>query len=338
MKLLSLVIPCYNSQDYMERCIHTLLTGGTDVEILIINDGSTDDTGKIADYYASEYPDIIRAIHQLNGGHGEAINTGVRNAEGIYFKVVDSDDWVDIPSYRKILDVLRNLLERQCIVDMVISNFVYDKEGAKHKRNMHYQSVLPENRIFTWNETGRFKIGQYLLMHSIIYRTEILKGSGLKLPAHTFYVDNLFASVPLKYVQNMYYINVDFYHYYIGRKDQSVNETIMIKRIDQQIEVNKLMLDFLNLGMVYEKRLRRYLLHYLEIVTAVSNVMLLRSGTMSNLGKKKKLWRYIKEMDRAVYNQIRWGVLGIFLNLPGLLGRKIPVTIYRIARKVIGFN
>lgn len=338
MKLLSLVIPCYNSQDYMERCIHTLLAGGTDVEILIIDDGSTDSTGKIADYYVSEYPDIIRAIHQLNGGHGEAINTGVRNAEGIYFKVVDSDDWVDIPSYRKILDVLRNLLERQCIADMLISNFVYDKEGAKHKRTMHYQNVLPENRIFTWDETGRFKIGQYLLMHSIIYRTEILKNSGLKLPAHTFYVDNLFASVPLKYVQNMYYINVDFYHYYIGRQDQSVNENIMIKRIDQQIRVNQLMLDSLSLDIVYEKRLRKYLLHYLEIVTAVSNVMLLRSGTMPNLEKKKKLWRYIKEKDRTVYNRIRWGVLGVFLNLPGLPGRKIPVIIYQIARRVIGFN
>lgn len=338
MKLLSLVIPCYNSQDYMERCIHTLLAGGADVEILIIDDGSTDSTGKIADYYASEYPDIIKAIHQLNGGHGEAINTGMRNAEGIYFKVVDSDDWVDIPSYRKILDVLKNLLERHCIADMLISNFVYDKEGAKHKRTMHYQNVLPEKRIFTWDETGRFKIGQYLLMHSIIYRTEILKGSGLKLPAHTFYVDNLFASVPLKYVQNMYYINVDFYHYYIGRKDQSVNETIMIKRIDQQIRVNQLMLDSLSLDTVYEKRLRKYLLHYLEIVTSVSNVMLLRSGTMPNLEKKKKLWRYIKEKDCAVYNRIRWGVLGVFLNLPGLPGRKIPVIIYQIARKVIGFN
>jgi len=338
MKLLSLVIPCYNSQDYMERCIHTLLAGGADVEILIIDDGSTDSTGKIADYYASEYPDIIKAIHQLNGGHGEAINTGMRNAEGIYFKVVDSDDWVDIPSYRKILDVLKNLLERHCIADMLISNFVYDKEGAKHKKTMHYQNVLPEKRIFTWDETGRFKIGQYLLMHSIIYRTEILKGSGLKLPAHTFYVDNLFASVPLKYVQNMYYINVDFYHYYIGRKDQSVNETIMIKRIDQQIRVNQLMLDSLSLDTVYEKRLRKYLLHYLEIVTSVSNVMLLRSGTMPNLEKKKKLWRYIKEKDCAVYNRIRWGVLGVFLNLPGLPGRKIPVIIYQIARKMIGFN
>lgn len=338
MKLLSLVIPCYNSQDYMERCIHTLLAGGTDIEILIIDDGSTDSTGKIADYYASEYPNIIRAIHQLNGGHGEAINTGVRNAEGIYFKVVDSDDWVDIPSYRKILDVLKNLLERHCIADMLISNFVYDKEGAKHKRTMHYQNVLPENRIFTWDETGRFKIGQYLLMHSIIYRTEILKNRGLKLPAHTFYVDNLFASVPLKYVKNMYYINVDFYHYYIGRQDQSVNEIIMIKRIDQQIRVNQLMVDSLSLDMAYEKRLRKYLLHYLEIVTAVSNVMLLRSGTMPNLKKKKKLWRYIKEKDRVVYNRIRWGVLGVFLNLPGLPGRKIPVIIYQIARKMIGFN
>ena len=107
MKLLSFAIPCYNSKDYMEHCIESILPGGDDVEIIIVDDGSKDETAAIADRYAAEYPDIVKAVHQENGGHGEAVNTGLKNATGKYFKVVDSDDWVDLESYKKILDKLR---------------------------------------------------------------------------------------------------------------------------------------------------------------------------------------------------------------------------------------
>ena len=92
MKLLSIAIPCYNSQDYMESCIESLLVGGEEVEILIVDDGSSDRTAEIADDYARKYPTIVKAIHQENKGHGGAVNTGLAHATGLYFKVVDSDD------------------------------------------------------------------------------------------------------------------------------------------------------------------------------------------------------------------------------------------------------
>lgn len=220
----------------------------------------------------------------------------------------------------------------------MISNFVYEKEGARHRKVMRYRDVLPHDRIFTWQETKRFKIGQYLLMHSMIYRTELLRRSGLRLPAHTFYVDNLFAYFPMQYVKTMYYLDVNLYRYYIGRQDQSVNETVMIKRIDQQIKVNQMMMDGMKLDWIKNKELRNYLFHYLEIVTTVSSIMLLRSKTDENLQKKKELWEYIKKTDRDVYGRMRWGMFGLFLNLPGFLGRKIPVGVYLVARKVVGFN
>lgn len=94
MKIVSFAIPCYNSEGYMSKCIESLLPGGEDVEIIIVDDGSSDRTAEIADAYAEKYPTIIKAIHQENGGHGCAVNTGLANASGIYFKVVDSDDWV----------------------------------------------------------------------------------------------------------------------------------------------------------------------------------------------------------------------------------------------------
>ena len=95
MKLITFTVPCYNSAAYMDHCIETLLTAGEDAEIILVDDGSKDDTGKIADAYAEKYPTIVRVIHQENGGHGEGVNQGIRNATGVYFKVVDSDDWLD---------------------------------------------------------------------------------------------------------------------------------------------------------------------------------------------------------------------------------------------------
>ena len=130
MKLLTFAIPCYNSEAYMEKCIDSILIGGEDVEILIVDDGSKDRTAEIADEYEKKYPTICRAIHQENGGHGEAVNTGIRNATGLYFKVVDSDDWVDPYAYIKILDKLREIVAGNETLDMFLANYVYEKEGA----------------------------------------------------------------------------------------------------------------------------------------------------------------------------------------------------------------
>ena len=134
MKLLSVAIPCYNSEAYMRHCIESLLEGGDEVEILIVDDGSTkDNTALIADEYQEKYPGICKAIHQENGGHGEAVNTGLKNAGGIYFKVVDSDDWVDKDAYMEVLKTLREFVYGKETLDMLISNFVYEKQGARHK-------------------------------------------------------------------------------------------------------------------------------------------------------------------------------------------------------------
>lgn len=339
MKLLTVAIPCYNSESYMEHCINTLLTGGEEVEIIIVDDGSAKDrTGEIADRYAREYPTICRAIHQENGGHGEAVNTGLKNATGIFFKVVDSDDWVNEQAYKAVLDTLRRFLYGKDTLDMLITNFVYEKQGAKHKKVMNYNLALPKNELFTWSDVKVFMAGQYILMHSVVYRTELLRECNLELPMHTFYVDNIFVYEPLPHVKNMYYLDVNFYRYFIGRSDQSVNEQVMIGRIDQQILVTKLMLGYYDVTKIQNKKLRHYMTRYLEIMMVISSILAIRSGTEENMQKKKELWEHVKKTNLPLYLRLRFGFLGQGMNLPGKSGRQLSIAGYKIAQKFFGFN
>jgi len=339
MKLLSVIVPSYNSQDYLEKCLESLLSVKEDsLEILIINDGSQDRTGEIADSFAFQYPDIVKTVHQENKGHGGAVNTGIEKASGLYVKVVDSDDWIERESFEKILTTLKGFVNNKQTVDLLISNFVYEKEGAKQKKAVSFENALPQDRIFTWDEIGLFRKGQYLLMHALIYRKQVLTESALKLPEHTFYVDNLFAYLPLDFVHSLYYLNVNLYRYYIGREDQSVNESVMIKRIDQQLKVNWIMIEERPLNLSRNINLQLYMLHYLEIITTVSSILLIRSKKPEYIRKKRELWRSIKDRDRQLYHRLRFGLLGHVVNLPGRMGRYISIELYKLSQRAFGFN
>lgn len=338
MKIISFTVPCYNSAGYMEKCVESLLCGGSDVEIILVDDGSNDDTAKIADSYAARYPNVVKTIHQENGGHGEAVNTGLANATGLYFKVVDSDDWLDAPELRQVLDKLRAVHSAGTVIDMMVCNYVYEHMVDGSSFIMQYRSTLPQNRIFGWADLGKFKISEYILMHSVIYRRELLQECGLRLPKHTFYVDHLFVYQPLPFVKTLYYMDVNLYRYLIGRADQSVNEQTMIRRIDQQIRVNKLMIMAPELNMVADKRLRKYMINYLSMVTTATNVFCILSKSKENLKKKNELWDFLHSRDKKLYKRLRYNLFGIFTNLPGHAGRKITTGLYRIARKIYKFN
>lgn len=337
MKLLSFVIPCYNSEGYMRRCIDSILTGGEATELIIVNDGSSDGTARIADEYANAYPTIVKVVHQENGGHGEAINSGLKNASGLFFKVVDSDDWVDLKAYKKIMEVIK-ALSTQTNVDMIISNFVYEKVGVEKKKVIDFGRAFPENRVFKWDEIGYLKKRQFIMMHSVIFRTQLLKSCGLSLPKHTFYVDNLFVFHPLPHVKTLYYVNVDFYRYFIGREDQSVNEAIMIKRIDQQIKVTKLMIESYLNSKITSKRLENYMVSFLDSVTMVSSTLAIRSGEFENLKKKQELFSFIEQRDKELYRRIRHSFFGWSTHMPGKVGRRFTMVLYKIGRKYVGID
>ena len=338
MKLLSAAVPCYNSANYMEKAIESLLKGGEDMEIIIVNDGSTDDTAKIADQYALKYPNIIKVIHQENGGHGCAVNTGLANATGLYYKVVDSDDWLNERALLQVLALIKSLLNDGNVVDLLIANYVYEKPSMDKKKVMNYRTALPKDEIFTWNDIKFFKQSQYILMHSAIYRTKLLRDCGLELPKHTFYVDNIFVYQPLPYVKTMYYLDVNLYRYFIGRDDQSVNEKNMIKRIDQQIRVNKIIIDSHDVFQVKNKKLQAYMIRFITMMMTVSSVYLIKEGSEESLLKKDELWSYLEKKNRKLYKKVSSKLLGRSMNLPGRVGRKIVEVGYTISKRIFGFG
>ena len=176
-------------------------------------------------------------------------------------------------------------------------------------------------------------------MHSVMYRTEVLRQCGMVLPKHTFYVDNIFVYQPLPYVKSMYYMDLDLYRYFIGRADQSVNESVMIGRVDQQLRVTKHMIDCQDLDALKDqKRLRAYMVHYLSVMMAVSDIFLLLDGSAEAHAKKAELWQYLKDhVTPGVYRAVRVNLGGLTdLRFPG--GDKVVVATYRQLRKIFKFN
>ena len=149
---LTFVIPCYNSEDYMDACISSMIGAGEDTEIIIVNDGSKDHTGAKADKWAQAMPDKIRVIHQENAGHGGAVMAGLRAARGQYLKVVDSDDWLDRVGLNLLMSKLRTFLTHNERVDLVVCNYVYEHVLTGSRKVIRYNRALPLNRVITWNQ------------------------------------------------------------------------------------------------------------------------------------------------------------------------------------------
>ncbi len=341
--LVTFAIPCYNSAEYMDRCIESNLDArihDDDLEIVVVDDGSQrDDTPRKADEWAAAHPGIIKAVHQENGGHGAAVLTGLAHAAGLYYKVVDSDDWIDRDAARRLLADVRDLVSRGVSVDLFITNYVYEHVADDTRNAVGYRGTLPEGRVFGWDDVKSFRIDRNLLMHALMYRTDVLRAGGVPLPRHTFYVDNIYAYVPLPRCELLFYRDVDLYRYYIGREDQSVNERVMVGRYEQQLRITRIMMEAYHLfDDVKSPRLRAYMFNYFTLMMTISTLFGHMSSEEGSDEKVAALWDDLKAFDGRMYQKVRRHYLGVLANLPGEWGKRLSVALYRAVRKVVKFN
>lgn len=307
MKLISFTVPCYNSQDYMKKCIDSILTGGEDVEIIIVNDGSKDDTVKIANEYKERFPEIVKVVDKENGGHGSGVNAGLKEATGLYYKVVDSDDWLDTDALKTLIETIKGHMSAGTLPDLYVTNFIYDKVSDGTRYVSGYEAMIPQNRIVDWNEIKKFKYSHMMLMHALLYKRENLIESGTILPEHTFYVDEYYAYRPLPFMKTVYYLNVDLYHYFIGRSDQSVNLSNIVKRYEQQVRVMKCLIDSYTWDEIKKmpKGLKNYMWHSLSVILITVMFFVCCETTPERKRTYKELWQYIKNRDKKLYKRLR---------------------------------
>ena len=333
MKYISFVVPCYNSEEYMEKCIESLLIGKDDVEIIIIDDGGKDNTGKIADKYQKKYPNIVKAIHQENGGHGEGINVGLKHATGKYFKVVDSDDWLDEDAYKKLLKEIKHI-----DTDLVVCNYVYTYTDGRSDQVISFANVYDEGKVLTWDDIHKFKVTQYPSLHSMMYKKSVLDKSNIDLPKHVFYEDNLFIYLPLVNTKTIYYLDLDLYRYYIGRADQSVQESQMIKRSSHQVLVSEKVCIAYDLTKIENKKLRKLMTRECIFLMTIGVVFSRLAFNKEGEKQYKELWKSVKEKNPKLYRRMRYFSMATFVSIPGKLGRQIMKLGYRFAHSLVNFN
>ncbi|MBO7377771.1 MAG: glycosyltransferase family 2 protein [Clostridia bacterium] len=307
MKLITFAVPCYNSEAYMRKCVDSLLTGGDDVEIIIVNDGSKDDTIKIANEYKERFPGIVRVIDKENGGHGSGVNAGAANAVGLYYKVVDSDDWVDESALKTLLDTIKKHLAEDDLPDLYVTNFVYTHVQDNTEYVSEYTKNMPAGKMIGWEEVKPFRRTKMLLMHALTYKTEKLRASETILPEHTYYVDDYFCYKPLPFMKKIFYLNVDLYRYFIGRADQSVNINNFVKNYEMQLRVMRCIVDSYYLEEINKmpKGLKRYMWHDLSAFMITTMLFVGAKDTPERRAKLKELWQHIKERDIAMYKKLR---------------------------------
>lgn len=334
-KLITFCIPSYNSEEYLHFSVDSLLECGEDIEVLIINDGSKDRTGEIADEYASKY-DFIKAIHQENAGHGGGINNGLKLATGLYFKVLDSDDWVDTETLKAIIQEIKNGSQP----DLFVTDFVYRLGRDGNTRRMSFASLFKKNKECTWQTIGKFNFKNSLTLHSVMYKTSIIKESGVVLPEHCSYEDNYLIYCPLRYVKSIKYLELPFYQYLIGRSGQSMEGPTCVRKWRDFIKDGTLAFDYQDIMAIkkQDKKLYKVLWHHLELQMLCMIQFTRVNGSKEAKAALKEFWRHAKEKYPKMYGKIRHRSFAFFIGFPGPIGSFITKIGYKVSLKVVKYS
>lgn len=336
MKLLTVAVPCYNSADYMRKCIDSLLVGGDRIEIVIIDDGSTDDTGVIADDYAAKCPNIVKVVHQPNGGHGEGINQGLAKAVGLYFRVCDSDDWLESEALLTLLDKMEQA-EADGGYDLFVTNYVYSHEDAKKDNVIDYKHEFRNGKATSWSRTRKFGLNTYLTLHSCTFRTDVVRKCGIVLPKHVFYEDNLFVYAVLPYTEKLCYLDINLYRYFIGREGQSVQSDVFARRYAQQMYISKLVFEMYDIGKQIEanKKRGKYMYHEVRMLLAIATAGARLNGSEQAERDWADMWKDCIKHDPKYGKKLRYLTPIAFQTLPGKVGGRIANSLYRLTRKLV---
>ena len=301
-KTLTIVVPTYNVEKYLDRCIESLVFDDSilkDLEIIIVNDGSKDNSLEIAKKYEKKYPKTVKVIDKENGGHGSTINVGLKAATGKYFRVIDSDDWVNVDDFSKLVKDLKKI-----DLDLVITDYQQEQVFNNSIILLNYKN-LEYNKVYKFEDLDLELLKpDYFCMASMNIKTEILKEAKLELDEHCFYVDMEYLLFPLKYLNNFIYLNYNVYRYFIGRPDQSVNPEALVRNRKHHEKVLKRLIEFYTTEDL-SKNKKEYAKYIIALMlnTEYTIFTKIKLPDKKCLNEIRELDKYLKEKAPDLYEE-----------------------------------
>lgn len=305
MKILTIAVPAYNMAHWLPRCLDSMndMRLNSLLEVVVVDDGSTDDTLAVARQYERRNPDIFRAVTQANGGHGAAVNTGMRLAQGKYFRIVDADDWVNT-------DALCNLLGKMRDADCDL--FVDEKTEIDISTKAIRKYPMPADARFGTEQpfaaVMRREYDTLLSMHTMAVRTQLLHDADLRLLEHTFYVDMQYVIGVSAFARTVCLMRERVYNYQVGDANQSVAAANYVRRYDQHDRVLKECIAFCdrNAARLPEGRMS-YLQHALALLarSQLKIALLLDPDRAQGRRRAKRLRNALDNAHPAIWQETR---------------------------------
>lgn len=245
-KILSIIIPTYNMAALLPRCLDSLTASGVldDLDILVVNDGSTDSSRAVAYSYAERYPQSIKVVDKKNGNYGSTINAALPLAVGEYVKVLDSDDWFDSQGLAKYVAELKSLEQE---VDVSVTHFLMIHEGGRTE-TVKYQNYGREpytyGKVYNLDKVLGDGFIRYFLMHSLTYRTQLLRDHGYRQTEGISYTDIQWSSYPFFWAGSIVFHDLVVYRYNMDREGQTMDPAVIRKSLPQLERMTMDLMDF----------------------------------------------------------------------------------------------
>lgn len=230
-KILSIVIPTYNAEKFLDKGLTSFIMEDTakmdKLEVIVVNDGTPDNSVAVAQKYVDQYPQTFRIVNKENGGHGSAINEGVKHVTGKYFKVIDADDWVDTGALERLLPVL----EKEDFDALIQSFRTYDINTKEYEPwDIRCEDT---SRLYSLKELmdNWYDVECAMTFHGVLYNTRFYKEQNYELIEHVYYEDQEYATIPLCWAEKIRLVDDELYVYRIGDVNQSISVANLYKRL-----------------------------------------------------------------------------------------------------------
>lgn len=244
MKRLSIIIPTYNMESLLPRCLESLVAArhAETLDVLVVNDGSKDNSSYIAHQYEDKFPNLIKVIDKPNGNYGSTINAGLSEAKGKYVKVLDSDDWFDTEALDKLLEQLQNIAS-----DVAVTHFTQigpNKANEVVRYNTMGYEPYTYGKVYDLDDVLADGYIRFFLMHSLTYRTDLLKEIEYKQTEGVSYTDTEWATIPIFHAKTICFFDLNVYQYNLDREGQTMDPNVLLKSIPQMEKVNDRLIQY----------------------------------------------------------------------------------------------